>query len=179
MREHHRRLYLQLLAEIEAYRKSSDSICRWIELSFMATERAWVKVRQMTTFDFESDTEEILFFKHVKPQFTGLLEFFTLLYKAEVFAPEDTNEQLNYWTLELINCGKFLNDHCDFYEYHKQQKTEKDSQYFLRINHLAIETGAKFFGDGNMMTSHDRLVASIVAREYLINYIEQKLQKEQ
>ena len=73
----------------------------------------------------------------------------------------------------------FFSRHEDFYLYFKQERTENDQQYFLRANTNQENFPViKCYDEKpETVTSHDRLVASIMARERYVKYIHKKLKK--
>jgi hypothetical protein len=106
---------------------------KWIEWGFGLAMKTWLEVERMTnSYPFLHRDEEINFYKTLKPGFTGLIEYFTLLYKSIVFQPEDPLQKDAYWKRELKTCLEFISlfrSGCMYYE----QQPDKD-QYFLQQN---------------------------------------------
>jgi hypothetical protein len=151
-----------------------------IECCFIASEMAWTKLRgELQFYRFGTNQEEIWFFKTMKPQFTGLIEFFTLLYRAALFAPAEEMAITRYWERELKGVQDFFTNHASFYDYYKSTGTHLDSLYFLREAFKPDQYKfTKLYDIGSdMITSHDHLVASIIAREKFQEYILRRLQK--
>jgi hypothetical protein len=84
------------------------------------------------SYQFSDRNEEIFFYRTLRPGFTGLIEYFTLLYKSVVFQPDDPMERNAYWKRELKNCVEYISlfrSGCMYYE----QQPDKD-KYFLQQN---------------------------------------------
>lgn len=59
--------------------------------------------------NFKSDTEEIHFFKEIKPQFTSKLIYYNVVYKIEMKRPNGGNRILKkYYNNELFKLKAFL-----------------------------------------------------------------------
>jgi len=59
--------------------------------------------------NFKTETEEILFFKEIKPQFTSKLVFYNKVYKIEMKKPNGGNKILKkYYNNELLKLKAFL-----------------------------------------------------------------------
>lgn len=171
-------LYKHMMEEIEQCGSIHQSTREWIECSFVAAEKYWMKLRLFVmSRGFESRCEEIRFFKVLKPQFTGNIEFFLLLYKAEIFAPEDQDSAITYWQREIKLAEEYIAGHEKFYWYIKSSRTDKDIEYFTTAN---ADNGKPFRlsnGERTPFSSHDHLVAGIISRERLVDYVEKKLDK--
>lgn len=106
---------------------------KWIEWSFGLAMKTWIGIEKMATdHRFSDRDEEIDFYKTLKPGFTGLIEYLTLLYKSVVFQPDDPMEKGAYWKTELKNCWEAMSLYrsgCLYFE----QQPDRD-KYFLRQN---------------------------------------------
>src|SRR6202040_4359461 len=79
-----------------------------------------------------SKEDEIEFYKKVKPLFKSQIEFYNLLYQAEIFKPHDeAGTMKEFWILEQQKLDRFIKDNSDFYIYYKNQVTNQDEEYFL------------------------------------------------
>jgi RteC protein len=158
MKDQCHQLYEKMLAEIGFRRHHSPIAAQWIEDCFQISLKACHELDEMTgKYIFTDLQEEIWFFKVMKPQFTAQMEYFTLLYMAEVFAPDDDLQRVTYWNHELKRSRDFFSKHQSFYQYYKLGRTEYDPAWFVR---------ASTYGD---------LAATIIAREKYLNYLQAKV----
>lgn len=119
---------------------------------------------------FRTETEEILFFKEIKPQFTSKLIYYNVIFKIEMKKPNGRNRILKkYYNNELIKLKSFFDNELDFYQYYRSGSTYLDYKYFQRgkfdiklvLNNYYFET------DRNFSTSHDFKVARILPNDLI------------
>jgi hypothetical protein len=154
-------MYDHLLAEIGMRKKQASSESKWIEECFHLSFATFSRLQEMVkNHDFTDLQEEIWFFKIMKPQFAGQMEYFVLVYMSAVFAPEDAGLKMEYWQQELRRSQAFFSKHEEFYQYYKLGRTEFDPKYFVRT---AI--------------SYADLAANLIARERYLEYLQSKIQR--
>jgi hypothetical protein len=131
-----------------------------------------------TKNNFKSQSEEILFFKEVKPLFTSKLIFFNRVYKIEMKKPNGGNKILKkYYNNELLKLKAFFDNELEFYQYYRSGSTYLDYKYFLRGEvdiKLALDS-YYFESDMSFATSHDFKVATILANDLIELYLENQL----
>lgn len=82
---------------------------------------------------FDSQAEEIDFFKKIKPRFYALQLWEMLLYDVSARTPAATKEMVRgYYEQELIQAFRLLNANSFHYQYYKTGASELDHVYFLR-----------------------------------------------
>lgn len=127
---------------------------------------------------FKSDTEEIQFFKELKPQFTSKLIYFNMVYKIEMKRPNGGNRIVKkYFNNELLKLKAFFDNELEFYQYYRTGSTYLDYKYFLRGKFdikLALDS-YYFETDTLFATSHDFKVAKILANDLIQLYLENQL----
>ena len=70
--------------------------------------------------NFNTDTEEINFFKEVKPQLTSKLIYYNMVYKIEMKRPNGGNRVLKkYYNNELLKLKAFFDNELEFYQYYR------------------------------------------------------------
>ena len=128
--------------------------------------------------NFKSDTEEIHFFKELKPQFTSKLIYFNMVYKIEMKRPNGGNRILKkYFNNELLKLKAFFDNELEFYQYYRTGNTYLDYKYFQRGKFdikLALDN-YYFETDTSFSTSHDFKVAQILANDLIQLYLENQL----
>ncbi|AEW03309.1 hypothetical protein A4D02_04645 [Niastella koreensis] len=116
-----RQIYNSIEQQIEKISLEAEEGKR-IEQSFCLAMRTWLEMEVLVSdHRFLDQEEEIYFYKNLKPQFLGLIEYFTLLYKSVLFQPEDRMKTGLYWEHELKSCRELIsiyNTNCRFYEQH-------------------------------------------------------------
>jgi hypothetical protein len=131
-----------------------------------------------TKTNFKSKSEEIQFFKEIKPQFTSKLIYFNRVYKIEMKKPNGGNKILKkYYNNELLKLKAFFDNELEFYQYYRSGSTYLDYKYFLRGEFdikLALDS-YYFESDMSFATSHDFKVATILANDLIELYLENQL----
>lgn len=128
--------------------------------------------------NFKSDSEEIHFFKDIKPQFTSKLIYYNMVYKIEMKRPNGGNRVLKkYYNNELQKLKAYFDNELDFYKYYRSGSSYLDYKYFLRGKYdikLALDS-YYFETDSVFSTSHDFKVARILANDLIQLYLEDQL----
>ena len=137
------------------------------------------ELKKVTTkANFKAETEEIQFFKEIKPQFTSKLIYFNRVYKIEMKKPNGGNRVLKkYYNNELLKLKAFFDNELEFYQYFRSGSTYLDFKYFLRGKFdikLALDS-YYFETDTSFATSHDYKVSTILANDLIELYIENQL----
>ncbi len=134
--------------------------------------------KNISKSSFKTDTEEILFFKEIKPQFTSKLIYFNMIYKIEMKRPNGGNRILKkYYHNELLKLKSFFDNELEFYQYYRSGSTYLDYKYFQRGKFdikLALDN-YYFETDITFSTSHDFKVAQILANDLIQLYLENQL----
>ena len=116
-----RQIYNSIEQQIEKISLEAEE-GKWIEQSFCLAMKTWLEMEVLVSdHRFLDQEEEIYFYKSLKPQFLGLIEYFTLLYKSVLFQPDDPMKTVLYWKNELKSCRELIsiyNTNCRFYEQH-------------------------------------------------------------
>lgn len=137
------------------------------------------ELKKITTkSNFKTETEEIQFFKEIKPQFTSKLIYFNRVYKIEMKKPNGGNRILKkYYNNELLKLKAFFDNELEFYQYFRSSSTYLDYKYFLRGKFdikLALDS-YYFETDTSFSTSHDFKVATILANDLIQLFLENQL----
>ncbi len=129
---------------------------------------------------FFSKAEEIIFFKHIKPQFFSKLIYYVKLYNIESKRPRNgIKYQIKYLKHQINKLQIFFNENLEFYYYYRRGATTLDEHYFIRgkSNMRSPTQLIHFFSDQDFSTSRDSAVSTIMAFEMLIVYLEQEIEK--
>ena len=171
--------YKRIQQEIQSHESQSPDEMKWIELGFGASMQAWLNIEKITNgYQFINQQEEVCFYKNQKPRFTGLIDYYTLLYKSVLFQPEDYTKRVEYWNNELNTSIAFISKVKKACLNYKQQQADTDT-YFLKHNNqqpLLFGSNASVF-DFNS-TSFSCLLGRLVALKKYKKYIQEKIYSE-
>lgn len=149
----------------------------WLEYAFYRCTECWKKINACF-FDqgFDTEDQEIYFFKYIKPRFTGLLSYYTRCYQCLLFRPNGSKEQVLYYQRELIKAEKFFVDHAEFYAYYIEDRSDQDKEYFIRIHRNPTCPFEKLYsGNTQLVSLKDRLAAEVIAhnlyRDHLLKIL--------
>lgn len=127
---------------------------------------------------FESEQEEINFFKYIKPKVLGKYIYYVQLFEIESHRYNaSTKFQIKYLNQISKDLHKYLNDNIQFCQYYWGNKTSLDKFYFLRensnyrisVNNICVLMDYKY------STTRDAMAAAIIAYEQLIKYIDKEI----
>lgn len=151
------------------------------ELSVRESVQALNKLKKfILKYKFQSESEEIEFFKFIKPHFLSKVIYYNKVYNIEMKRPSGGEAIIGkYLRSEFKKLKRYFNNNADFYAYYRAQNTYMDYKYFVRgkldvqlnVDTFVFETDPKF------STSHDFKVARIIATDMLEVYIKNELIK--
>lgn len=172
-------LYEDLVRELNEIQGSQEPILELAKKCIssvklhMATLREEVRRNQ-----FSQLVDEIFFFKQIKPVFHRHLIFWPYVSNMELLLPVGSKEEVrNYFQLELSKLSYFFASQAGFYTYCRAGETMMDELYFLRDKQDYTTTNPHSVdNDRAFSTSHDYLVARILANEMLQDYLTSAIQ---
>ena len=132
----------------------------------------------ISDYDFAGPSEEIHFFKQIKPNFTGRMFFYVSLYHLEATKPcGSVKAEREYYQRVLEKTLKHQKRHLVFEKYWRTNSTYLDDVYFLRRPFdVKKDVDVSFTNaDRRYNTSHDQLVSTIAANDLLRQYLDRKL----
>jgi hypothetical protein len=176
--------YQELIAEfetkLEALESCNDDILYVAESGIAHTERCIKSLRnEVVEKGFDSTQDEIFFFKHIKPQVFSKLIYYVKLYNIESKRPRSSTKfQVKYLNNQINKLQVYFNDNLEFYHYYRRGSTTLDEQYFVRgRSDLRSPTESfHFFIDEQFSTCQDITVATIMAFDMLIVYLQQEIE---
>lgn len=127
---------------------------------------------------FENETAEIEFFKDIKQFPLSNLVYHFELKSFEIYFPKGSERiQRKYIQKKLAKLNRFFTTNLDFVQYIKQGQTYLDDRYFTReyFNKFNITHSKYYFRDPDFSSSHDLLLAKLLANVRLIRYLEKRL----
>ena len=158
-----------------------EDILSKAEEGILIAKRALEQLRNsVAKRKFKSASDEIHFFKHVKPQVFSKLIYYQKLFNIESKRPRSSNKsQIKYFNKHINRLQNYFNDHLEFYHYYRRGGTSLDEHYFVRgkIDIRLFPDTFSFFIDDKFSTSHDTTVAIILAYDMLIVYLNTEIDK--
>ncbi|MEO2053091.1 MAG: RteC domain-containing protein [Allomuricauda sp.] len=130
--------------------------------------------------EFKSKNAEITFFKTQKPYIYSRLKFYAKLYQFLQEKPAGTiASQRKYIDSAINKLQEYNQKKLDFVKYYREGQTYLDKYYFVRgKDNISLATdNSHFYTDAEFSTSHDSMVAKIMAYDLLINHYQQELRK--
>jgi hypothetical protein len=172
-------LYQSLVQDVSQILARELSSKEMMELCFRCCIEHWNRLKEKIKQEgFDSDAEEIHFFKCIKPRFTGEIEYYTQRYHAFLFLPSDREAEQSFWEGELGRIDKFFGSYHVFFAYYRSGKTDQDARYFLRRNSDGsnIAHANVFDLDQQTATSHDWLLTNMIAYTKYRDWVERQLE---
>ena len=167
--------------KLETLESRYDDILYKAETGIAHTEKCIKRLRnRVLESGFLTREEEISFFKHIKPQMFSKLIYYVKLYNIESKRPRSgTKFQIKYLNNQINKLQVYFNDNLEFYHYYRRGATTLDEQYFVRgQSDLRSPTESfHFFIDEEFSTCQDATVATIMAFDMLIVYLQQEIEK--
>lgn len=169
-----------MLRELEHCKREEIGRGTELECCFNICNKYWAMLKHdVANYKFEREDQEIEFFKTIKPLFTSELEYCGLRSYAELFK-ESTNDPVilkQFWLKEAMRHAKFIEDNSEFYQYYKNGNKENDETWFIRDHSdLSNFLSARPYDlDERAATSHDYLVARIIALKKYAEYVEREI----
>lgn len=139
-------------------------------------EKVFDKLKQfISTYEFQSEADEIEFFKEIKPRIFCKLIYYRKIYNIEMSRPVSGPDSVKaYLNSELDNIQDYNHKRLDFYRYYRSGATHLDKLYFLR--NISVDVGQYtdsfyFERDPKFSTFGDFRVAKILAGDMLSQYL--------
>ncbi len=128
---------------------------------------------------FQTEGEEIYFFKSIKPRFFAKLLYYTKLLDMEIRRPVGEKKlDSRFFKKELKRINRFFKQNREFYQYYRSGAVHLDRSYFLRSSQdiYFSEDCFLFNSDPQFSSSQDFRLATILANESLRIFLTLALQ---
>ena len=165
--------------DIQGIKNKNYGILKESGLIISLLEKAFEELKDfIINYSFKEDTEEIAFFKEIKPQLFSNLVYQNKVYNLEMRMPTGSiDDRKIYLNRVQSRIRYFFDINTDFYQYYRSGSTHLDNYFFLRgkpdiqllLDSFYFERDAKF------STCNDFKVTKILANEMFENYIDTKL----
>jgi hypothetical protein len=132
------------------------------------------------TSDCKDQTKEIEFFKEIKQIPLSNLIYFSDIRSFEAQFPKGNKLIQKQAIIKKLNkLNRFFTVNMDFNQYIEQGRMYLDDRYFTRayFNKFNVTTSKYYYRDPEFSTSHDLLLAKLLANKRFIKYLEIRLKK--
>ena len=119
-------------------------------------------------YEFQNSSEEIEFFKEIKPVLISQYYYYEDLISLKVNEPLEKAVQLSAFYQTLSKSQLIIKDNIEFYTYCLSGATYMDGHYFTR-NSLAFKSPDV---DTRFSTGFDNILSKILAHELIRNYVD-------
>lgn len=158
-------LYAQMLEEIGQLEALSKNETARLEGCFSIALSYLNKIKESSAaYVFRYENDEVHFFKNIKPLFMAATEYYTLLYQAVLFKPNNNDQLVAYWLQQLNRVDRFNNRHREFYQYYISGRTHRDKFYFTRAGNEKNTRDRSATKDKTPASAH-YLAAHILAQQ--------------
>ncbi|MFE3872495.1 RteC domain-containing protein [Flavobacterium sp. ZS1P70] len=155
-----------------------------VQLAEQAIKISIIVLEKLKTFFIKykrlNKTEEIEFFRDIKPKFAAKLIYYNEIYIIETNKPFGSQKTIGkYYKAELNKLKVFFEKNQEFYRYYRTGNNCLDNKYFIRAKYdLKLMVDSFYFqADHHFTTSHDYKVASILANDEIKVFLEEQIQK--
>ncbi|WP_428224834.1 RteC domain-containing protein [Flavobacterium sp.] len=126
---------------------------------------------------FETQDEEIYFFKELKPKLASKLIYYKTILKMECHVPNTKMLKKEYYQQKIHEIDWYNKQHKDFFEYYRSRASHKDQEYFLRshVHHNTSDDCQLLNYDSRLCTTQDYNIAKIMSNDLLCVYLENRL----
>lgn len=153
--------------QMQLQQSASNQACmhKKLEHCFAIAYRHWYQVKEkLATHRFKNDTQEIQFFKTLKPLFTSEIEYYCLLYHRLLFEPSEPQAADDFRKREHGRLQKFESENRDFLSCYHDQHCPMLPFYFLRkCCRPPLPFEVKIYDDETSLTNGDGFVATWLA----------------
>ena len=178
MKEQFDILHKQMLTDIERCLSLELPEVEKIESAYRIAQNYWERVKKTVTDEFlVSESNEIDFFRNIKPRFTSHIEYFLIIYQAVLFLTDHPENQIGYWEEETNRYKRFCDKQKEFIDYFESRSHYLDSVYFTRknFNPNTIIAPKPYDIELEFCTSHDSLVASLLANRMYFQFVNKRI----
>lgn len=166
--------------ELDLLEVENEDILAKAEEGIKISKNALLNLRKVVINVIPKNKEkEIVIFKTIKPKIYSKLIYYVRLFNLESKRPRGSAKtQKKYLDYEIRKLQDYFNDNLEFYQYYRRGGTSLDNQYFVRGKEdIRLHSdNFHFFIDDKFSTSHDSTVATIIAYDMLIVYLQKEIE---
>lgn len=173
------------IKEDKISRETSHVIDEAYQMTLYLEELLRTKREYILKEGFKNETEEIEFFRDIKPQILGQLIYYNEVFRIETVCPVKDGEMYQkFFTNQFQQLKQEFKEYiCEshFYRYYRSGRSDRDKEYFVRgkINYRDGLNSYAFEIDHQFSTYYDSKVARIIANELIYSYLIAKINPEE
>lgn len=173
-------IYRKILSEVSMREQEFSVAGTMIEQSRMmisVLKDTLFKIKEYAKVPgFTDASEEIEFFRQVKPQILGRLMYYNEVYRIETTCPVQGGKHYRKYfsaQLKLLKRNNASLLDMDFYRYYRSGRTDRDADFFRRslVHFPTILDSFYFEMDTEYSTYYDHLVARFIAQDLLYAFL--------
>jgi hypothetical protein len=167
------------MTSIDQINRSDLDIIFRAEEILMETDKSITSLKTLLQqYSFSDWSDEIYFFKNTKPQFVAIYIYYSKVLSIEASKPyADPQALRSYYESERAALLYFYNEQKEFISYYRRKSTFLDKKYFVRFKFdFKLKLSPELYNyDKEFCTSHDHIVAQIIANDLLDQYLMDKV----
>lgn len=175
--------YTKLSTEVEEQLKfihaEFEQSQQLAEEAYLLTEKAYKKLQDFVLkYKFKSQSDEIQYFKRLKPTLFAKLIYYSQVYHIESKKPQGSyKNKRKYLLRELNKINGYFEANVDFIKYYRSNESYLDHIYFIRNKtDFKMSPGPLLTElDKKQSTAFDYKVAKIIANDQLQLYLYSEL----
>jgi len=173
------RFYTAMENQLAEITLSGEPLTEQYKTSIKVCKKAMTKLKNyVSSYAFQSITEEVHFFKEIKPKFYSKYIYFINIHNFLLQKPAGGERiQQDYIDMHLAELKTFFDHNRAFYSYYRSGMTQMDEIYYTRGRfdvHAELED---FEEDEQYSTTHDYKLSKIIANEKFQDYLKLELAK--
>lgn len=174
-----RQLWTDLQTAIQHLSLEKTDPLEFAQFALMETDQAVRTIKSwVITHDFDCWEQEITFFKELKPKFIAKFMYYSKVINVLSSLPASgTKFKKRLFDTEFEHLHYFAVENTEFISYFRRKATYLDSKYFLRFKYdLDVKLAMDMHSyDERFATSHDHLVATILANDEFEFFLKNQL----
>lgn len=172
-------LFHQLQNKLLHLQQEIESQLEYSQYALMETDEAIRTIKSwVLSHDFDCWENEITFFKEWKPLFLSKYMYYNKRVALLSALPcSGSKYKKKVYEQELEKMHLFFLENTDFHSYYRRKATYLDTKYFLRFKYdLDAKLALDFHNyDERFSTSHDHLIATILANDEFEIFLKSQL----
>ena len=130
-------------------------------------------------YKFDNIEDEVNFFKILKPSIVSKLIYYKEILSIETNLPASKKNKIKLYKKALNKVYKHSKNNKNFFEYFRARASHKDQLYFVRSKNRNVRHGDCSYinYDSKLSTSHDYLMATMIAYDTFTNYLENRIEE--
>jgi hypothetical protein len=154
--------------------ETSDPIAM-VSKSLLVIKVCLIELKEFVCgYQFSDETEEIVFFKEIKPIFMSQYYYHEKILSINLNEPIDGHEEkLQYFYQELKLIQVYKNENCEFHKYCLTNSNHLDDKYFSREGYHNTNPNE----DERFSTGYDNTLGLLLANQMLKDYLQLAIKK--